>query len=409
MSFILRIIIVLFLTLLLQIYLYKKFKNSVKSLFVNSDQKFKKFLLFSIFYLNLYLVILLCYWIYIQITGQSFRLIIENKIWDFLILYPFWIYIIWVLQLSFLLLPLDLIKMLFFIFLPKEKQKILRVNYIISLILISFFIIYVPSRVIYDFKSVDVRSVEYKKQNLPDVLNEFKIILIGDIQADWYNNNARLSNFINKVNSTKPDLILIAGDLITGTPDYIPMSAYHLSRLKSTYGVFSCVGDHDNWAYRKDNERSRKEIAETLKKYEIAFLDNEIRKLNIGSAEVGISFVTESYSKRIDGNVLDSLNGSIKTADLKIVLTHQPTDKIIRSSIKNEMDLMLAGHTHGGQITFLFPFINITPTLLETKYVKGDFYFNDLLLIVTRGLGMSLAPIRYNSSPEIVIVTVKKK
>ena len=71
---------------------------------------------------------------------------------------------------------------------------------------------------------------------------------------------------------------------------------------------------------------------------------------------------------------------------------------------------------HGGQITFVFPFIQLTPTMFETKYTRGDFWFvnpdkavSSMLLVVTRGLGMSLAPIRYNSTPEVTLITLKRK
>lgn len=90
-------------------------------------------------------------------------------------------------------------------------------------------------------------------------------------------------------------------------------------------------------------------------------------------------------------------------------LTHQPQEFLINSAVKNNYDLFLAGHTHGGQITLIFPFIQLTPTLFETTYIKGDFYFNDMLAIVCGGLGMSLAPVRYNSTPEIVLITLKNK
>jgi predicted MPP superfamily phosphohydrolase len=76
--------------------------------------------------------------------------------------------------------------------------------------------------------------------------------------------------------------------------------------------------------------------------------------------------------------------------------------------LKNNYDLFLAGHTHGGQITFLFPFINLSPTLFETKYVRGDFKFNNMLMIVNRGLGMSLVPLRYNSTPEVTVIVLTK-
>ena len=60
-----------------------------------------------------------------------------------------------------------------------------------------------------------------------------------------------------------------------------------------------------------------------------------------------------------------------------------------------------------GKLRFVFPFIQLTPTMFETKYTNGDFWFGSMLLVVTRGLGMSLAPIRYNSTPEVTLITLR--
>jgi predicted MPP superfamily phosphohydrolase len=91
--------------------------------------------------------------------------------------------------------------------------------------MVGFFIIYIPVRVIYDYNAVSVRTVEFKKDSLPNALNNFKIAFISDIQADHYTDEGRLGNFINKVNELDPDLVLIAGDLITTGPKYIELSA----------------------------------------------------------------------------------------------------------------------------------------------------------------------------------------
>ncbi len=119
------------------------------------------------------------------------------------------------------------------------------------------------------------------------------------------------------------------------------------------------------------------------------------------SVAVPISCSTAT-SFRCAGDVASS-----NKAEFKIFLTHQPQEFLINSALKNKYDLFLAGHTHGGQITLVFPFIQLTPTLIETRFVKGDFYFNDMLAVVCGGLGMSLAPVRYNSTPEIVVITLK--
>ncbi|MCK7526330.1 MAG: metallophosphoesterase [Ignavibacteriales bacterium] len=95
-----------------------------------------------------------------------------------------------------------------------------------------------------------------KKNNLPKELDGFKIAFISDVQADRYTDEKRLKRYVDKINDSKPDLVLVAGDVITSTPDYIENAAKYLGMIKSKYGTYSCVGDHDNWAYRQDYERS---------------------------------------------------------------------------------------------------------------------------------------------------------
>ena len=239
-------------------------------------------------------------------------------------------------------------------------------------------------------------------------LENFKIAFISDIQADHYTDKTRLEKFVNTVNSLNPDLVLIAGDLITTGPDYIKISGQEVGKIKSKYGVFSCVGDHDNWAYRNDYAKSLAEVEASLYANKVEMVDNGIRKINVGDAEINITFITNTYVETISENILDSLT-SESFGDLKIFLAHQPRPHLIEIAQKSDFDLYLAGHTHGGQITFVFPFVQLTPTMFETKYTKGDFWFGDMLLVVTRGLGMSLAPIRYNSTPEVTLITLKNK
>jgi predicted MPP superfamily phosphohydrolase len=254
-----------------------------------------------------------------------------------------------------------------------------------------------------------LRVVEFKKKNLPEDLRGFKIAFIADIQADRYTNDARLERFISKVNSIKPDLVLIAGDMITSTPDYINTSAKYVGMLKSKYGTYSCVGDHDNWAYWRDSDRSLREVKAALQKNSVQMIDNGRKIINANNSEVNITFVTNTYVETISAEALDSLTQLDKDYDLKIFLTHQPRNKFIDAAIKHKYDLLLNGHTHGGQVTFFFPFYNLSATLIETKYVRGNFKFGDMLMIVTRGLGMSLLPLRYNSTPEVTLIVLNKK
>lgn len=408
MWIILRILIAVVILFLLQLYFYKKVLLAGKFLFPAFPVRITKAILYSfLFLLNLYPLLLIINSVYAVITRQSI-LFPQNILLDYLVIFPFWIILLIISQTIIVFLLVDLLKIILYPVYKKYKSRILSIQAKLFFIVIVFFMIYVPARVMYDNHSIDTREVEFVKENLPDDLEGFRITLIADVQADRYTNERRLSNYIDAVNSTNPDLVLIAGDVITSTPNYIETVAKFIGKINSKYGVYSCVGDHDNWAYRRDTRRSIREISEALTKYNVEMVDNDVRNLDVNSARIGITFITNTYVETISNELLTKISNE-NHKDFKIFLTHQPQKFLINSARKNSYDLFLAGHTHGGQITFLFPFIRLSPTLIETKYVKGDFYFDNMLAIINGGLGMSLAPVRYNSTPEVVLITLKGK
>ena len=403
-----RVLIGVVVLFLLEYYFTRKVNRVFKTLFPGYPRKKKYVIIYSFLtLLSLYPVILIFNAIYAAITKQSV-VFPQNVFADYLLLYPFWVLIILILQVSALFFFVDLLKLIFYPIYKKHKQKLYRLQVKIFLALIVFFAVYIPARIIYDFNSVDVRMVDYKKQNLSEELNGFKIAFISDVQADRYTDDERLKRYVENINRQNPDLVLIAGDVITSTPDYIETAAKYLGMIKSKYGTYSCIGDHDNWAYRQDFIRSLREVKKSLGDFNVEMPDNELRYIEKDSSRIGIAFITNTYVSEISETTLNNLASSNK-AEFRIFLTHQPQEFLINSATENKYDLFLAGHTHGGQITLLFPFFQLTPTLIETRFIKGDFYFNNMLAIVCGGLGMSLAPVRYNSTPEIVIITLKNK
>ncbi|TDJ56519.1 MAG: hypothetical protein E2O46_00940 [Ignavibacteria bacterium] len=406
MWIILRLLIGITLLLVVELYFVKKTNLSVRNLFPKFyEKKYPVIRRIFLIWLNLYPIALICIFVYFAISGEYVSSP-DNKIIDYLLIYPFWCFFILMTQVGLYFLIIDVLKLLLLPYYKKHRDNLLRVQSIVILVLVGFFIIYIPVRVIYDYNVVSVRTVEYQKQNLPESLNNFKIAFISDIQADHYTDEGRLRNFISMINELEPDLVLIAGDLITTGPKYIELSAKEVGKIKAKYGVYSCVGDHDNWAYRNDYKKSVTEIKNSLMHNNVEMIDNGKRLINVDGAEIGITFVTNTYVGKVRNEVLDSLSSSC-TGDLKIFLTHQPRPYLIKAAQNNHFDLYLCGHTHGGQLSLVFPFIQLTPTMIETNYIQGDFWFGDMLMIVTRGLGMSLAPIRYNSTPEITLITLQ--
>ena len=413
-GWLLRILIGAVLLFLVEYYFIKRCKWLVKYTFPKFDlKKIKIWQIVFLVFINLYPAVL--------IISTLYRLFTENRIsspetflFDYLFVYPFWILFLFMFQTGIYFAVVDILKLIFFPLYKKRKEKINSYVAKVMFVILVFFAVYVPIRIIYDYKNVSIRTVEYDKKDLPADLQEFKIAFVADIQADKYTDEDRLQQFIDVVNSTNPDLVLIAGDLITSTPDYIEESAEFVGRMNSKYGIYSCVGDHDNWAYREDNPRSIREITEALAKRDVHMIDNSKKDIKVGDSDLCITFITNTYVETIDEIVLDSLTYNNAGCDIKIFLTHQPRSNMIDKAVEKDYDLFLAGHTHGGQITLVFPFVYITPTMFETKYIRGDFWFDNpdkigtsMLLIVTRGLGMSLAPIRYNSTPEVTLITLR--
>ena len=410
MSFILRLTLAVIIFFAIEFYFYKKVQSTLTSIFPNfSIKKIKLILRIYFSVTNIYPLLLVSYWIYLMISGSGRWSGIENSLWDWLIVYPFWASALIILQTIVFFIPIDLLKLILYPFYRNCFNAVKKRVAFINLTILLVFILYIPIRIIYDYNSVSTRITNLELKNLPEDLQNFKIAFISDTQADWYTDETRLNGFLDKVNQTNPDLILIAGDVITGTPDYINTATKALGKLKAPYGVYSCVGDHDNWAYRQDNARSLREISSALESNEIKMVDNENKIIRVDSSAIKISFVTYTYAKRIDESTLSNLTENNHQHDVDVFLTHQPNEFMIDFANDKGYDLFLAGHTHGGQLTLFFPFFNLTPTLLETNYVKGDFLLDNMKIIVTRGLGMSLAPTRYNSTPEIVVIILQNK
>jgi predicted MPP superfamily phosphohydrolase len=404
---ILRILIGVVILFLVEFYFTKRTTWLIKNTFSKvNERKLNLWNRIFLIILNLYPAVLIFSYLYRLITDGRISPP-DTSLFDYILVYPFWILFLIMFQTSIYFAVIYILRLVVYPFIRRRKENVNSFVAKLMFAILVFFTLYVPIRIIYDYYTVSIRKVEYSKEHLPNELNGFRITFISDIQADRYTDESRLQNFIDKVNSTKPDLVLIAGDFITSTPEYIQESADYVAKIKSKYGIYACVGDHDNWAYRDDYVRSLREVSEALTKKGIKFINNSKREILVDSSKICITFITNTYVEQVDKNILDSLTRNDNDCDLKIFLVHQPREFLVDKAIERNYDLFLAGHTHGGQITLLFPFVYITPTMFETKYIRGDFWFRNTLMIVTRGLGMSLAPIRYNSTPEVTLIILQ--
>lgn len=406
----LRAFIFLSTIFIVQFYLAKRLRNSLLELKYFENKKRLNFVIIStIILFDIFPVFTTFISIYSVVNPKTDFEIPKVFFIDYFFRIPSWFAIIIVVQVSLLFFPIDLI----FYAIKKVKLSLYsRIKLYLSRFFIYtfiFFLVYVPIRSYYEYKKIEVTKKIYNLNSSRKDLQNFRIAFISDIQLDRFTNVERVDKYIKTVNELNPDIILVGGDFISSDSNFIPVVASLMGELKSNYGVYSCIGDHDFAAYKKQYWRSLAVVKEALKNNNVLMIDNGNLILFVNESVVKITFLSNTYFKPYDETIFDSLAQSNFGAELNILITHQPDEKIALRAKNYGYNLYLCGHTHGGQINFLFPFLNITPVRFETKFISGDFWFDDLLMIVNRGLGMSNIPIRYHSTPEITLIEINIK
>jgi predicted MPP superfamily phosphohydrolase len=138
-----------------------------------------------------------------------------------------------------------------------------------------------------------------------------------------------------------------------------------------------------------------------MKKCGWKFLENEHRLIPYKGRQILVTGVTNIYSRRTSKFDLERLLSRAPRADLKILLVHQPRDYLVETAAEYGYHLVLAGHTHGGQIV-LHPFgVPVTASQRETRFYRGQYRYKDMAVVVTNGIGLTLAPVRYHAPAEI--------
>lgn len=324
--------------------------------------------------------------------------------YSYLVELPFWMVTIWSLQVTLLVLPIDLLHGALARFGVAAGQRWVWRRSALVLAIAGGFALYVPVRALaVDGRGLDVRTHEVAVRDLPPALDGLRIALVADMQADQYTGEERLAQLVDAVNREAPDLVVIAGDMITRAPSYADMAARAAGRMRARLGVLACIGDHENFAYR-DRARSVREVREAMERHGVPMLDNEVRTLRVGDATIAVVLATNNYVSRIAPDAAARLLATAHAADLRVLCAHQATAPLLAAARDAGVELFLAGHTHGGQVNFWLPFLDLTPARFETPYITGAHRIGDMMLVVTSGLGMSVAPLRYRSPPTIDIV-----
>jgi len=253
-------------------------------------------------------------------------------------------------------------------------------------------------------------------KNLPEKLNGITITLISDVHSGPYMTESKMKEYASIINDIKSDLILIPGDLTNSRKDEIHPFVNAFSGLKAGYGVYATLGNHD---YFSDAEYISKIINENT---DIKLLRNNSEIININGENLVIlgSEDTKDSGTKNNNKILKNIETSELTAIdkvnslnldysglTKILLCHKP---YIFDELKNkDINLVLSGHTHGGQVVFAsVGDYSLSFAGIVNKYVQGLYQNGDIKLYISKGLGTVGLPLRVNCPPEISVLTLNR-
>ncbi len=273
-----------------------------------------------------------------------------------------------------------------------------RVRAIGVLAAVGAFALYTPARIFIDRGELRVRHHEVGHGAAPPL----KIAFIADIQQDVHTDAERAREVYAIVNRSEPDLVLSAGDWVNTGPDYIESAAAAAGELKSRFGTFSVRGDHEHFAY-VDRNRSVREIEAAMQRHGVTMISNGVRWFEHAGKRIAVVFLDHNYMHRTDAASISTLVASAAGADYTIVVTHQ-LDDTLANLLEGRVDLVLAGHTHGGQVNPVVGITHVNLARLETPYVDGRYLLGTTTIIVTAGVGYSVVPFRYAAPGSIELI-----
>jgi predicted MPP superfamily phosphohydrolase len=316
-----------------------------------------------------------------------------------LIGYPFWISVLTMVQAVPFLFALELFRWLA---VRKKGPPATRWWALACVLVVAGFALYTPTRIIVERSTLHVKRFQLGTgEGAP-----FRFVFLGDLQQDDNMNQTRANEVVSLVNQEKADLIIYGGDWISSGKRFIEAAAGTGGKLRSRLGTMSAVGDHEHFAYR-DQQRSVREVGEALQKNQVELINNELRWIDHEGKRIGIIFLNYNYIYRTPAGEVQRLIDKAKDADYSILVTHQ-FDAALADLARDQVDLVLAGHTHGGQVNPVLGFQHVSLARVETEHVEGRYDLGErTVIIVTAGIGYSIAPFRYASPASYEVIELR--
>jgi hypothetical protein len=262
----------------------------------------------------------------------------------------------------------------------------------------------------YDFR---VRKEKLRSPKIPESFKGFRIVQISDIHTGSLQGTKQLQKAIDLVNEQNADLIVFTGDLVNNKTDEAFEYKEILSQLKAKHGVYSTLGNHDYgdynfWNSEKEKDDNMLQMIALHKELGWNLMLNEHIKIENGNdfiSLIGIENWGGNYNFKRYGDLKKAYEG-VEKDSYQILLSHDPSHWSLEVSKEyTDIDLTLAGHTHGFQFGIEIPgFIKWSPSKYIYPQWAGLYAKNEQKIYVNRGLGCLGYMGRIGIKPEITVI-----
>ncbi len=246
-------------------------------------------------------------------------------------------------------------------------------------------------------KQFDLREIDMAIPGLAEDLDGLRVAQITDLHCSRYLSPADVERVVAMVNETRPHVTLVTGDLITTPEDPLEPCIDVLAGLKADSGVWGCLGNHERYALCE--HRATKYAGARG----IRFLRGEQEELRFGQARLNLAGV--DYQRK-GSPYLRGAKSLMRDDALNLLLSHNPDVFPVAADLG--YDLVVSGHTHGGQVTVEIVEQWANPGRFLTPFVAGEYRIRDSALYVSRGIGTVNLPMRIGALPEVTLLRLRR-
>ncbi len=232
-----------------------------------------------------------------------------------------------------------------------------------------------------------------------------KFIQISDLHFTDKTKESRIDQISKAIKSQSPAAVFLTGDLVTDETG-VEKAAELAEKISKDYPLYIIFGNWDYWAmdYKVEEFKARLETAGAK------VLVNDAAVIASGTEKLNILGVKDPYTSGELKNDIEKAEKKLNENDksCRLLLAHSPN--IIKEAVNKNIDLVLVGHTHGGQvyIPFLTKYIVPMKRAAGQGFVKGLYEVDGTQMYVNRGIGLSVLPFRFLVPPEVTVFTLEK-